>query len=70
VEPSRLYQSRQFLGDLVRQIDIYGFHSNSILRDQSVSVYALRVSPAGEISQAPSGDLAVCTDPMVTWRYE
>ncbi len=34
-EPSRLYQSRQFLGDLFRQIDIYGFHSISIWRTGS-----------------------------------
>jgi hypothetical protein len=46
VEPSRLYQSRQFLGDLVRQIDFYGFHSNSILGDRSVCAYSVRVSPA------------------------
>ena len=32
VEPSGLYQSRQFLADLFRQIDIYGFHGNSILQ--------------------------------------
>jgi len=31
-EPSRLNQSRQLLGDLFRQIDIYGFHLNSVLR--------------------------------------
>jgi hypothetical protein len=53
VEPSRLYQSRQFLGDLVRQIDIYGFHRNSILGDQSVCMYALRVSPAAGSVKAP-----------------
>ncbi len=29
-KPSRLYQSRQFLSNLFRQINIYGFHSNSI----------------------------------------
>jgi hypothetical protein len=53
VEPSRLYQSRQFLGDLIRQIDIYGFHSNSILGDQTVCMYALRVSPATGSVKAP-----------------
>jgi len=45
VEPSRLYQSRQFLGDLVGQINIYRFHSNSILGDKTVCTHALRVSP-------------------------
>jgi len=34
-EPSRFYQSRQFLGDLFRQIDIYGFHSIRIWRTSS-----------------------------------
>ena len=29
-EPSRLYKLRQLLSDLFRQIDIDGFHSNSI----------------------------------------
>ena len=32
VEPPRLNQSRQFFGNLFRQIDVYGFHSNSISR--------------------------------------
>ncbi len=50
VEPSRLYQPRQFLSDFVRQIDIYGFHSNPSLADRSVRAYALRVSPkAGSV---------------------
>jgi hypothetical protein len=50
VEPSRLYQSRQFLSDFVRQIDIYGFHSNSVLEDQSICTHALRVNPtAGSV---------------------
>ncbi len=79
VEPSRLYQSRQFLGDLVRQIDIYGFHSNSILGDRSVCVHPFRVSPAAGSVKAPqgilrgsvpSGDPSARTDPMVTLRHE
>ena len=44
-EPSRLHESRQFLGHLVGQIDAYGFHGNSVLRDQTVSLHTLRVNP-------------------------
>jgi hypothetical protein len=53
VEPSHFYQSRQFLGDLVRQIDIYGLHGNSILGDQSVCLYPLRVNPTAGSVKAP-----------------
>ena len=74
VEPSRLHQSGQFLGDLVRQIDIYGFHSNSTLGDQSVCVHALRVSPgAGSVKApqvAPQAIWEVHTDPVVTLRHK
>jgi len=53
VEPPRLYQSGQLLGDLVRQTNIYGFHSNSILGDQGIRAYALRVSPTARSVKAP-----------------
>jgi len=36
-KPSCLNKSRQFLGDLFRQIDIYGFHSNPILGDRTLT---------------------------------
>jgi len=68
VEPSRFYQSRQFLSDLVRQIDIYGLHGNSILGGQSVRLYPLRVNPAVGSVKAPQATWAVRTCPVVTLR--